>query len=69
MPPTPEKQWNPLVYGSGSRGGGESEGGEGGGRGGEGSEGGEVGGGVNVDMTYTSFRLRIRLLPGSRSST
>ena len=31
--------------------------------------GGEGGGGAVADMTYTSFRLRIRLLPGSRSST
>ena len=69
MPPTPEKQWNPFVYGSGRRGGGESDGGEGGEGGGGGGEGGEGGGGVVADMTYTSFRLRIRLLPGSRSST
>ena len=41
MPPTPEKQWKPFVYGSGERGDCEGDGG-GGGR--EGGGGGGAGG-------------------------
>ena len=52
--------------GGGGQGGGEG-GGEGGGKGG-GGEGGS-GGGAEVASTYTSFRLRSRVLPGSLSST
>ena len=68
MPPSPEKQWNPLLYGSGRRGGdggcdgGEGGGGEGGGGvGGGGEGGGGDGGGEGLGQVTEAQWLAQRL--------